>query len=167
MKNNKTKDLLVRRMVSRELFMKFLYQNQLLGGSWSDLYEKLNAFLDGVEDDAMEIHKESGGRELDELETYRDALLDGSYLLDMANAIENNIEEIDSYINKYARNWTVETLPNVDVSILRVAIAEIKYTAIVPGGVACDQAVILAKKYCDDNAYKYINGILGSVIGEK
>ena len=86
--------------------------------------------------------------------------------MDMSRVIESNISEIDEYINKYARNWTVETLPKVDVSILRIAIAEIKYTAIVPNGVACDQAVILAKKYCDDNAYKYINGILGSIIGE-
>lgn len=166
MKNNKMNDLLIRRMVSRELLMKFLYQNELLEGGWTDLYSKLNTFLDGVEDDAIEIHKENGGRELDQLDMYRDVLLDGSYLMDMVNAIEKNIEEIDEYINKYARNWTVETLPKVDVSILRVAIAEIKYTALVPEGVACDQAVILSKKYCDDNAYKYINGILGSIIGE-
>ncbi|MBC2577229.1 transcription antitermination factor NusB [Peptostreptococcus russellii] len=166
MKNNKVNDLLVRRVVSRELFMKFLYQNELLEAGWEDLYQKLDTFLDGVEDDAMEIHIENGGRELDQLETYRDVVLDGSYLIDMSRAIESNISEIDEYINKYARNWTVETLPKVDVSILRIAIAEIKYTAIVPNGVACDQAVILAKKYCDDNAYKYINGILGSVIGE-
>ncbi len=158
-------DLLIRRMVSRELFMKFLYQNDLLEGDWIDLYSKLNTFLDGVEDDAMEIHKENGGRELDMLETYRDALLDASYLADMAEAVELNISKIDEYINEFARNWTVETLPKVDLSILRVAIAEIKYTATVPNGVACDQAVRLAKKYCDDNAYKYINGILGSIIG--
>lgn len=165
MKNNKVNELLIIRMVSRELFMKFLYQNELLGENWTDLYNKLNIFLEGVEDDAIEIHKENGGKELEQLETYRDTILDGSYLMDVASAVESNISEIDEYINKYARNWTVETLPKVDLSILRLAIAEIKYTAIVPNGVACDQAVTLAKKYCDDNAYKYINGILGSVIG--
>lgn len=167
MKNSPVKELLLRRMVSRELFMKFLYQNDLLENSWVNLYDSLDSFLDGVEDDAIEIHLANGGRELEVLDMYRDVILDGSYLMDMAKAVEDHKEEIDSYINKYARKWTIETLPRVDVAILRVAIAEIKYTAMIPEGVACDQAVELSKKYCDDDSFKYINGILGSIINEK
>ena len=166
MKNNPTKDLLIRRIVSREVFMKYMYQKALMGEEWVDIYEDLNNFLDLIEEDAMEIYNANEGKELDILETYRDSLFDSAYLMDMSSAIEEHIVEIDEYINKYARNWSIDTLPAVDVAILRVAVAEIKYSFIVPNGVACDQAVNLAKKYCDDNAYKYINGILGSVVGK-
>ena len=87
--------------------------------------------------------------------------------MDMVAAFDANREEIDSNINKFARKWTIDTLPIVDVAILRMAITEILYMIDIPDGITCDEAVNLAKKYCDDGAYKYINGILGSVVNDK
>lgn len=98
------------------------------------------------------------------LDSYREVILDSSYLMDAARAVEDNIGAIDAYINEYARNWTTDTMPAVDVAILRLAVAEIKFMFTIPEAVACDEAVNIAKKYCDDDAYKYINGILGSVM---
>ena len=166
MKNNDGKDLMLRRKVSRELFMKFMYQNMLLKESWENLNDKLNNFIGNIEEDAVETYKYYGGRDLDELESYRDMVLDSTYLINISSAIENNISEIDEKINKYARNWSINTLPIIDVSLLRVAIAEILYLNDIPEYASCSEAVDIAKRYCDDDSYKYINGILGSITSE-
>lgn len=157
------RDLIIQRKVSRELFMKFLYQQAVLKSDWTDLKTRFDDFISSVEDDAMEIHRSHGGREPELLEMPGDLLLDASYLIGMVNAFEANREDIDAKINQYARKWTIDSLPIVDVAILRMAITEILYIIDIPDGISCDEAVNLAKKYCDDGAYKYINGILGSV----
>nr|WP_314278506.1 transcription antitermination factor NusB [uncultured Peptostreptococcus sp.] len=157
-------NLIIQRKVSREIFMKYLYSRSVANLGWQELSQEMDTFLGLVEDDAIEIYKEHGGREIDNLESYREVVFDSSYLMDVAKAVEENIEVIDDYINKYARNWTTDTMPAVDVAILRLAIAEIKFMFTVPEVVACDEAVNIAKKYCDDDAYKYINGILGGIM---
>lgn len=160
------KELIIQRMASREIFMKYMYQKALSKSEWKDIFTDFEDFISGVEEDAIEIFNGYGGREIEPLESYREVVLDCSYLMDISKVIEENIENIDDYINKYARNWSTDTLPVVDLSILRIAIAEIKYMFTIPGKVACNVAVELSKKYCDDDSYKYINGILGSVVSE-
>ena len=157
-------NLIMQRKVSREIFMKYLYSRAVSNAGWEGLSQDLDSFLDLVEDDAIEIHKSHGGKEIDMLDSYREVILDSSYLMDAARAVEDNIGAIDAYINEYARNWTTDTMPAVDVAVLRLAVAEIKFMFTIPEVVACDEAVNIAKKYCDDDAYKYINGILGSVM---
>lgn len=160
------RDSIIQRMVSREIFMKYLYQKAISKEAWQHIFNDFCEFVPKIEDDVLELYYEKGGKEIDQLENFRELTLDGGYLMNISDAIEENIDEIDLYINKYARNWSVETLPAVDVSILRIAIAEIVYMIDIPNKVACNVAVDMAKKYCDDNSYKYINGILGSVTSE-
>lgn len=156
--------LIVQRRVSREVMMKYLYQIEMLNQDWDDIQNGLNDFLDSIEENALKIYDDLGGREIDILETNREAMYDTSYLMDISKAISDNIDEIDSIIDSTAKGWSVSTLPKVDLSILRLSIAEIKYMAYtIPSEVACNEAIELAKKYCEDDAYKYINGILGTV----
>lgn len=164
---SKATDLIKQRQVSRELFMKYIYQRAMLKSGWEDIDTDLPAFIDQMEEDILEIHKHYGGRELDQLESYKEFTFDGAYLMDMCKAFSLNNEEVDSLINEYARNWTVDTMPSVDVSILRMATTEIKYMLEIPDSVSCNEAINLAKRYCEDGAYKYINGILGSIIENK
>jgi N utilization substance protein B len=57
-------------------------------------------------------------------------------------------------------------MPIVDVSILRLSVCEILCLDDVPNKVSINEAVEIAKVYCDDKTPKFINGILGSVLGE-
>ncbi|WP_101772687.1 transcription antitermination factor NusB [Peptostreptococcus faecalis] len=162
------KNLIKKRKVSREIYMKFMYKNDISGEGWDDLYVKSKSFVLGLEDDIAEVYKSHGGKLVDEVEQdITDLVIDFNYMKELSDSIEDNKDEIDSYINKYARKWTIENMPVVDVSILRVAIAEIKFLEDIPDKVACDEAVNISKIYCDDDAYKYINGILGSIISEE
>ncbi len=54
----------------------------------------------------------------------------------------------------------------VELSILRLAVYEILYDDAVPEKVAINEAVELAKKYGQDNAGKYVNGVLAGIVKE-
>lgn len=54
-------------------------------------------------------------------------------------------------------------MPKVDLTILRLAIFEMKYMPDIPNNVAISEAVRLAKKYSTDESRSYINAILGNI----
>ena len=82
------------------------------------------------------------------------------------NNLKANKEQIDELINKYAKNWSVNRMAKVDLSILRLAICELVFVEEIPSKVSINEAIEMAKLYCDDKAPKFINGILGSVVNE-
>ncbi len=79
--------------------------------------------------------------------------------------IAERLDKIDDVINKNAIGWSVERIDKVDLSLLRLAVYEILYSE-VPGKVAANEAVELAKEFSSEKAPKFINGILGKVIEE-
>ena len=60
-------------------------------------------------------------------------------------------------------NWKLERISKIDLSLLELAIYEIKYKE-VPYKVAINEAVELAKKYGEDNSKTFVNGILASIV---
>lgn len=77
------------------------------------------------------------------------------------------IDELDELIKKYLKGWKLERIPKVNISILRLALYEIIYEDGVPGKVAVNEAVELAKKYSGEDDYMFINGVLGSYLREE
>lgn len=53
----------------------------------------------------------------------------------------------------------------MDLSILKLAIYEIKYNDI-PYKVAINEAVELSKKYGEDKSKNFVNGVLASIVKE-
>ncbi|EPZ60141.1 transcription antitermination factor NusB [[Clostridium] sordellii ATCC 9714] len=84
----------------------------------------------------------------------------------MVKNFELNKSTIDELISKYAKNWTINRMAKVDLAILRLAVCEILYVPNIPTKVSINEAIELAKLYCDDKSPKFINGILGSVVNE-
>lgn len=78
--------------------------------------------------------------------------------------IEKNLDNIDNTISKSLKNWTIERLFKLDLSILRVAVYEILYAENIPNEVAINEAVEIAKKFGTKDSSKLINGILGTII---
>lgn len=76
-----------------------------------------------------------------------------------------HLQEIDELIERSATNWSFARIAKVDLSILRLAIYELKYTD-VPQKVAVNEAVEIAKVYSTEKSPRFINGVLGSVIKE-
>jgi len=73
-----------------------------------------------------------------------------------------HVTELDGYIAKRAENWRLERMPIVDRNILRMAIQEIKYMD-TPPPVVIDEALELARRYSDEEAVPFLNGVLDAV----
>ena len=75
----------------------------------------------------------------------------------------DNIEEIDSVIEKNLEKWSFKRLAKVDRAILRIAVFEMLYREDIPEEVSINEAIEIAKVYGSLESQKFINGILGSI----
>lgn len=76
-------------------------------------------------------------------------------------------KELDGLIGKYATNWKVSRMPIVDRNILRAGVYELLWMDDVPAKVTVNEAIELAKSFGDDEASKFVNGILDQVLGKE
>ena len=74
--------------------------------------------------------------------------------------------EIDKALSSHISGWSIDRLGVLERSILRVAAYEMLWESDVPSVVAIDEAVVLAKRFCSDEAGALVNGILGSMLSE-
>jgi len=86
-----------------------------------------------------------------------------SYLRRLVRTVENHRNEIDRVLKKHLKRWRLERLTFIDRAILRMGCAEILFFDDVPPKVAINEAVDIAKKFGDDNAGKFVNGVLDGV----
>ena len=88
------------------------------------------------------------------------------YIKDAILGIIKNIVEIQGLIEKNLKaDWKIDRISKVDLSLLKLAIYEIKYKQI-PYKVAINESLELAKKYGEETSKNFINGILASVVKE-
>lgn len=88
---------------------------------------------------------------------------DRAFLTEKYKAVADEIPQIDLILNESARGWKTKRFPSCDLSILRVAVYELKYDETIPDGVAINEAVELAKTYGGDESPSFINGVLGEI----
>ena len=88
------------------------------------------------------------------------------YIANAVNWIEEHQEEILKNIETNLKEeWKLSRISKMDLTILKLAIYEIKFTD-VPYKVSINEAVELAKKYGEDKSKNFVNGILASVVKE-
>ena len=89
--------------------------------------------------------------------------------IDFANGIVDGIAEhaaeIDEVISSASKGWSIDRLPKVDISVLRVAVYELLFDKKAPQRVVINEAVRIAGKYGGDDSPRFINGVLGKVAG--
>ena len=108
-----------------------------------------------------EFNKEINTHE--SIETYRNEYenferKDILFIKNEYTGILDNVEKIDSIIDKFSIGWSVDRLSTVDKAILRIDI---------PNKVSVNEAVELAKEFSEDKAPSFINGVLGKVVRYK
>ncbi len=87
-----------------------------------------------------------------------------SFSADLLRRIDEEGERIDGIIQGYANRWTIERMPAIDRSLLRMGIAEILFLEDVPPGVTVNECVELAKRFSTEESGRFINGVLGHFI---
>ncbi|MCI8320783.1 MAG: transcription antitermination factor NusB [Lachnospiraceae bacterium] len=88
---------------------------------------------------------------------------DLEYIRAKTEQIGGKLAEIDKLINETAKGWKTSRMNKADLSILRLAVYEMRWDDDVPVGVAIDEAVELAKKYSSDDGPSFINGVLAKL----
>ena len=86
------------------------------------------------------------------------------YMKDAILGIEKNKVEIKALIEENLKsNWKLERISKIDLSLLELAIYEIKYKEL-PYKVVINEAVELAKAYGDDSSSSFVNGVLANIV---
>lgn len=131
---------------ARELVMQMLYE-----GNFHDESERERILYDKIAEMDTEEKKKNK------------AVIE--FIESLYFGVIENLQAIDELIEKSTANWSFARIAKVDLSILRLAIYELKYTE-VPQRVAVNEAVEIAKGYSTEKSPRFINGVLGSVIKE-
>lgn len=89
--------------------------------------------------------------------------IDNEFVKDIVYGVITYKSELDSIANSLMKDWTIDRLDKSGASIMRMALYELKYMD-TPEVVVINEAVELAKKYCDDSVKNMINAVLDKYI---
>ncbi len=137
------------RSIARQAAMQLLYER--LSGGDAD-----QESLDLVYEQLSKLTEEEG-----ELRPSKSEL---AYINDVLDGVKEHENELDESIEKHSTGaWTLERVPHVDLSILRLAAYELFHREDVPDNVAISEAMTMAGRYSEPKSSRYINGVLGAM----
>lgn len=129
--------LTARRTLSRDTAFKLIYEREMGGdGGLTSITELMELNLNDLDMD------------------YINAAVDGVFAY---------VEEIDQAISDHLHGWTLKRLAKVDLSIMRLALFEMKYMADVATATSINEALELSHTYSTEKAAPLINGVLGAI----
>ena len=82
------------------------------------------------------------------------------YMTNKYKDIYAHIEELDAAINEVSKGWKTTRMAKVDLTVIRLAVYEIRFAEEIPVKVSITEAIELAKKYGTDDSPAFVNGIL-------
>ncbi len=129
------------RRVARECALETLYRFELVGDDPDSVIDEI-------------LSRKNPSREAEE------------YLRRLVAAVLDHSADIDKLLRRHLRRWRLERLTALDRAALRFAAAELVYFADVPARVIINEAVDIAKKFGDDSAGRFVNGVLDSIFRE-
>ena len=127
----------MKRKRSREIAMELLFSMEISKNSYE---ETIECFVEDYEMDLKTIDLE--------------------YIKEVMKSVVDHKEEIDEIIKNSLINWTIDRVSKVNLTIVRLAIAEMLYINDGPEVVAINEAIELTKKYSDDKSVSFVNGAL-------
>ena len=80
--------------------------------------------------------------------------------------ILDKLPEVDQKIQAAAPEWPIDKISKIDLAVLRLAVRELVFDTKEPPKVVIDEAVELAKSFGNEHSAKFVNGVLGTIIGE-
>ena len=104
----------------------------------------------------------------DALDAYYDTLVSEEhpgrdpFVSELVHGTIQHLGEVDERIRRHAEHWRMERMPAVDRNILRLAVYEMTHEA-TPAPVVIDEALELARKFSNQEAVQFVNGVLDAV----
>ncbi|EMD16995.1 transcription antitermination factor NusB [Eggerthia catenaformis OT 569 = DSM 20559] len=129
------------RQVARQKAIICVYQNLIVDASWTDMKNYIKA---------------------------DDQLIEGARAYEFCiQLIENVLKNKDNYIQviekQLKKGWSFNRLNKMEAAILLVSTSELLDSDL-DKSIVINEAVINAKEYCDEDSYKFINGVLNDIV---
>jgi N utilization substance protein B len=86
------------------------------------------------------------------------------YITALVTAADERRDLLDAELARYPLDWSYERLGITERVLLRMALAEIVFTG-TEHKVVINEVIELAKLYADEDAARFVNGMLGSAVG--
>ena len=138
-----------RHEVRKEVF-KAVFMNEF--HDTDDMESVINTFLQG-----------RNNAETEDLAKNNKTPEDEEYIKTKSEDIISKLPEIDELINKPVDGWKTTRMAKVDLTLIRLALYEIKYESM-PVGVAINEAVSLADEFGTDSSAGFVNGALAKLV---
>lgn len=87
----------------------------------------------------------------------------GSFAWTLVHGVWDNIDELDRTISSYSKNWKIERIAKIELTIMRLSVYEMCFCPDIPLKVAINEGIELAKTFGDENSRNFVNGILDAV----
>lgn len=85
------------------------------------------------------------------------------YATELLSGIEAQQAVLDKRLEETAEHWSLERIHPIEKCILRLGLYELTYKPDIPARVALSEAVDLAKRFGDDEAWRFVNGVLDAL----
>ncbi|WP_020616785.1 transcription antitermination factor NusB [Paenibacillus daejeonensis] len=141
----------MKRRLAREIAVQSLYQMEM---------NEVNA------SDAVDMLMEEAAQEDNEMGAAPgETAKINAYVRELVEGVIAQRQTIDDMVQQFLTGWQVDRLSRVDRQILRLACYEMVYREDVPPKAALNEAIELAKHFGTDESGKFVNGVLGKLLG--
>lgn len=89
---------------------------------------------------------------------------DMAYITARSGSVQEKLAQIDKIIDDNTDGWDTTRMGKVELTVLRLAAYEILYDDDIPGSVAINEAVEIAKKYGQETSGGFVNAILAKIL---
>ena len=107
--------------------------------------------------------KEDSAEEIFNLAVEQRQLETDDFVKKVFFGVNENAAIIEKTITENSTGWNIERISAVSVSILKLATYEMLFMDDIPTRVSINEAIELTKKYDDDKAYSFVNGVLNAI----
>ena len=135
------KQFISERRVARKLALIAIYQWQMTGNSYEDIYL-------GLQED-KDLSKDMPKSDM-------------AFFQSLCKCAMEKTESVDAELNPFL-DRKAEHLDQIERAVLRLATCELLNHAETPYKVVVNESVNLTKKFGADQAYKFVNGVLDKV----
>lgn len=91
---------------------------------------------------------------------------DAEYVKQIYNGVTEKFIELESELASKVNGFTIDRIFKIDLSLLVLALYEIKYMDSIPPVVSINEVINLAKQYSTEKSASYINGVLSNFVGK-
>ncbi len=102
-------------------------------------------------------------QENDTVEDVNANILPQGFAYEIVEGVWKNLSTLDETIKEYTKNWRIDRLGRIELTILRIALFEMLYREDIPVKVSIAEALELTNQFAEVKARNFVNGLLDAV----